>query len=266
MIMKAIKTRFVTIVAALVLFSAPSFAAADTGKESEDSWQFNLAPFYLWAINLEGDLTTGANRLPLPVPVTVPVSVPFEDVFDGLESVFIVHFEGMHRSNWGFLVDVNYLDLGADFTSPQGFGLRVDMELTLVEAAGVYRIPKGAHDFHALFGLRHYGLDPDVSLQRGTTLADKSQDWTDPFIGGRWIWNFAEGWSLIARGDIGGFGAGSDFAWQALGLVEWQPFNHVSFLAGYRALDIDYEDGSGRDYFRLDATIHGPLLGVNFKW
>lgn len=265
--MKTGKGTLISIIAVLVLFiTAPCFAAEDTGKKSEGNWQFNLAPFYLWAVNLEGDLTTGANRLPLPVPVTVPVDVPFDDVFDALETAFIVHFEGIHRSNWGFLVDANYLDLGGDFTNPQGFGLRVDMELTLVEAAGVYRVPKEAHNFDVLFGARYYGLDPEVSLQRGTSIADKSQDWTDPFIGGRWIWNFAECWKLIARGDIGGFGVGSDFAWQAAGMIEWQPFEHVSFLAGYRALDVDYEDGIGRDYFRLDATIHGPLLGVNFKW
>ncbi len=29
---------------------------------------------------------------------------------------------------------------------------------------------------------------------------------------------------------------------------------------------MDYEDGSGRDYFNFDATIHGPLIGINFKW
>ena len=44
------------------------------------------------------------------------------------------------------------------------------------------------------------------------------------------------------------------------------PFKYAAFLAGYRALDINYEDGSGNDYFKLDATIHGPVLGLNFKW
>jgi len=40
-------------------------------------------------------------------------------------------------------------------------------------------------------------------------------------------------WSVVARGDIGGFDIGSDLAWQAIGLIELQPFKYVSFLAGY---------------------------------
>lgn len=142
----------------------------------------------------------------------------------------------------------------------------MDLKIALAEVAGLYRIDRDAHSFDAILGLRGYSMNPEVSLLRGPTLFDQTQDWLDPFVGGRWIWRFAEDWSVVARGDIGGFGIGSDFAWQGLGLVEWQPFENVSFLAGYRALDINYEDGSGNDYFNFDATIHGPMLGVNFRW
>jgi len=31
-------------------------------------------------------------------------------------------------------------------------------------------------------------------------------------------------------------------------------------------MDVDYEDGSGREYFNFDATVHGPVMGINFKW
>ncbi len=52
-------------------------------------------------------------------------------------------------------------------------------------------------------------------------LLDVSKNWIDPLIGGRYLWRFADGWNIIARGDIGGFGVGSDFSWHALGLIEW---------------------------------------------
>jgi hypothetical protein len=71
---------------------------------------------------------------------------------------------------------------------------------------------------------------------------------------------------LLVRGDIGGFGAGSDFSWQALGLLDWQPWQHVSISAGIRALGVDYETGSGLDRFVYDATTWGPLFWVNLKW
>ena len=78
--------------------------------------------------------------------------------------------------------------------------------------------------------------------------------------------DFADKWKLAGRGDIGGFGVGSDFAWQGLAAVNWQPFKYVSFIGGYRALYQDYEEGSGLDYFRYDVTIHGPVVGLNFRW
>lgn len=225
---------------------------------TEKNWQFNLAPFYLWAINIDGDMKSG--------PITAPVDVPFSDVFDNLEAAFIVHFESMYNNQWGFLVDVNYLDLESDMTLPTGISQNVDLNMTLAEFSGLYRTRRDAHTFDVVFGLRYVEMENTVTVAGGSTVMDVSKDWLDPLIGGRWIWDFADDWSLIVRGDIGGFGVGSDFSWQALGIVEWQPFNHVSFLAGYRALDMDYEDGSGKDRFNYDATAHGPVLGLNFKW
>ncbi len=52
----------------------------------------------------------------------------------------------------------------------------------------------------------------------------------------------------------------------AAGFIDWKPFKYVSFLGGYRALYQDYENGSGPDLFKIDATFHGPLLGVKFQW
>ena len=256
--------KFVFILTGMLLLSnSLSIAQENLAK---DDWQFNLAPFYLWGINIEGDLSAGTDKIPGGIQLSKPVDVPFEDVFDALEGVFIVHFEVMHKSNLGFLVDVDYLDLGNEFTNGQGINLKVDFEATLAEVAGLYRINRDTHNFDAIFGVRGYKMDPGVTLSGGPKVVDKSQDWLDPFVGGRWSWNFAEDWSLVARGDIGGFGIGSDLSWQAVGLVEWQPFKYVSFLAGYRALDVDYEDGSGNDYLKFDATFHGPMLGLNFKW
>lgn len=268
MLMKNLSSRLFGPVTVLVLFVvAPCFGASSSDKElSADDWQFNLAPFYLWAINIDGNLSKGANKKPGNAPVTAPLKVSFDDVFDSLESAFIVHFEGMHKSNFGFLVDVDYLNIGNGSTNNQGVGLGVDLEVTLAELAGLYRAKRDDHTFDTVFGVRGYSLSTEISMLSGPTLVDETQDWFDPIIGVRWTWQFAEDWSLVARGDIGGFGIGSDFAWQTIGLVEWQPFENASFLAGYRALDIDYEDGSGTDFFKFDATAHGPLLGVNFKW
>jgi hypothetical protein len=53
-----------------------------TGANSDTStskdWEFNLAPFYLWAVCMEGEQTIGSN--------TGDIDVDLDDVFDKLEA------------------------------------------------------------------------------------------------------------------------------------------------------------------------------------
>ena len=62
---------------------------------------------------------------------------------------------------------------------------------------------------------------------------------------------------------MSGFGVSSDFTWQALGLIDFQPWKHAAIVGGYRAIATDYTSGSGRDKFTYDAIVHGPVLGLD---
>ena len=70
----------------------------------------------------------------------------------------------------------------------------------------------------------------------------------------------------MIRGDIGGFGVGSDFTWNAITFIDYRLWKHVSILGGYRALYQNYKNGSGIDEFKFDVTMHGPILALNFTW
>lgn len=186
----------------VVIFGATGAFASENEKQND--WGFNLAPFYLWGINIDGDLSAG--------PATAQVEVPFDDIFDSIEAAFIVHFETVYKAQWGFLVDVNYLDLENEMNLPVGISQNVDLSMTLAEFSGFYRLQRDAHIFDFIAGLRYIEVENTVSIAGGPTLLDDSQDWADPLIGIRWMWGFADGWSLIARGDIGGFDIGSEFS------------------------------------------------------
>ncbi len=229
----------------LVTLSTPALAA----DSSIEGWKWRLVPLYLWGVSISGDQTIGTT--------TVPLELKFGDIFDNLEGVFTANFEGLYNDRWGFLIDLSYIDIKGS----QG-PLSVKFQNILAEVDGLYRVINGKHNVDLLLGLRYTDQETNVE----PTPIKISQSWTDPIIGGRWWWNFADRWSLVVRGDIGGFGVGSEFTWQALGLIDWQPFKHVSFAGGYRALYQDYEDGSGPTFFKYKATLHGPLLGVNIKW
>ena len=92
----------------------------------------------------------------------------------------------------------------------------------------------------------------------------KSEDWIEPFIGGRIIWDLNDKMAINVRGDAGGFGIGSAsrLTWNFVADVDYKLTKKVSLNAGYRILDIDYSRGSGSDKFAADAKIEGPVIGM----
>ena len=247
----------IMILSGIAMFSPSVLTAQDTSPK-EKNWEFNLAPFYLWAVSIDGDLTVMGNNQQL--------KADFSEIADSLEGFFTVHFEGMHKSGFGFLTDVSYLNFGGQQATPGPAPLTLDVDLTFVmaELAGIYRIKLDDNALDLIGGIRYYGLDTEIDVVGIPPRIDKDKDWTDAMLGVRYIWTITDKWDFVARGDIG-FG-GSDLAWNLAGLFKFQPWKHVSLLFGYRYMDVDYEDGSGADLFKYDMAMHGPLLGVNFVW
>lgn len=64
------------------------------------------------------------------------------------------------------------------------------------------------------------------------------------------------------RGDVGGFGVGSDLTWQAFAGIGYGFNPRWSVTAGYRALGVDFQ----RSWFELDVIMHGPVVGVGLRF
>ena len=255
----------ITLLILLALLS-PVAIAEDASKISSDAksdtstsknWEFSLAPMYLWAISIDGDQTVKG--------VKVDMDVPFSEIFDSLNGALTFHFEGLHKQRWGFFTDLNYIVLNPEESTPLG-DIDIDFTEIMFELAGFYRITEGTHTIDGLGGLRYSSMDVDLDLPGPLPDVDGREDWVDPDIGLRWQWKFAENWGTNLRGDIGGFGIGSDLTWNLAGLVAFKPWKHVSLFGGYRALYQDYSTGSGDKKFAFDATMHGPVLGLNITW
>jgi len=88
------------------------------------------------------------------------------------------------------------------------------------------------------------------------------QDWFDPYVGLAARYNFCKPFYLIAKGDVGGFGVGSQFTWQGYGAVGCEITRRVYCEAGYRYLYVDYRNGG----FLYDVATRGAqiTLGVVF--
>src|SRR4030095_14937965 len=71
-------------------------------------------------------------------------------------------------------------------------------------------LPTLSVDF--LAGGRFVHLDTGITIEKLVDV-DRSKDWLDPFLVARLKVDIIDRVSVSARGDIGGFGAGSHFTW-----------------------------------------------------
>ena len=267
-------------------------AGADLGTRAEPApvpsgWTFNFTP-YGWVTWLHGDQTVKGR--------TVEVDVDPIELIDHLESVPFMGYAEARKGPIGFYGDLVYADVGLDADAVRSRSLRpgingtlsaalgLDDRLTIAEAGVAYQIAGGQTAFDVLAGARYWrqeaslklALDLDLDIgdlvvSRGIALARSgSVDWVDPVIGGRIRHQLAPGQDLLFRADIGGFGAGSQFSWNVVAAYSFEICAEsgvtYSGVLGYRLLDVDYEQGSGRTKYEYDVLQHGPLSGLSVKF
>ena len=179
----------------------------------------------------------------------------------------------------------------------------INYETLTVQFGGAYEVTRVGPDrgaegpgmsgvgqtaFDILLGGRYWYQRADLTLSLNGSLnantsdlvlsADRTRayarsggvNWVDPFVGGRVRHKLAPGQDLLVEADIGGFGIGSRISWQALaaysfdigktGSVAW------AGVVGYRALYVDYSQGSGSSLFEMNLLQHGPLFGVSARF
>jgi hypothetical protein len=116
--------------------------------------------------------------------------------------------------------------------------------------------------------LRELGLQFQRS-RRVAVARSGDLEWVDPVVGARLRHQIAPGKELRLVGDVGGFGAGSEFSWQAVATYGFDvncfgtPLNLV---IGYRALAVDFSEEGRFGKNALDVVQHGFADGVTFNW
>ncbi len=261
--------------------SAETLAAA-----KDDRFQIAIAP-YVWLPSMNGSVTVKG--------VKTDVDASFFDILSDSERVFGL-MGAVDGSYDRFVFQVNAAWMTSEVedqeAGPRDGTLKADanVDSTWLEFFGGYRFvdhkldedasSKRRFTLDGFVGGRVTWLDTDVTLKATAdfTLPDGSvlgrdasrelngsKEWIEPFFGARAAMNLTENWVGMVRGDIGGFGAGSQFAWQAVGVVgyrwHYETWN-FSLFGGYRALGQDYEDGG----FEWDMIVHGPIIGMEFSF
>lgn len=220
-------------------------------------WTHEVAP-YMWGTSLEG--TTGIG------PATVDVDASFSDILDALEMAAMGSYRGS-KDRVSVLFDVVYASLGGSGTGPlEAVRANVDIDQLVMEGDLGYALTDSLHGF---VGLRYVDLKSQIRLRGplgGEQTVRGKADWIDPVIGLYYEAPISGKWSFSLRGDVGGFGVGSDFAWQGVGILRWQASQAIGVLLAYRYLSSDYDQGKDESYFRYDMAMQGPALGVVFTF
>jgi hypothetical protein len=111
----------------------------------------------------------------------------------------------------------------------------------------------------------------DLTFSRfGVLSAEKSVSWVDPLVFARLRHQFTPGLNFFVSGDVGGFDVGSKFSWQVLAALDYEFCRSRtvtwSAMLGYKALSVDYSQGSGLTHYEFDITMHGPIFGVTARF
>ncbi len=93
------------------------------------------------------------------------------------------------------------------------------------------------------------------------TYGAADQWWFDPIIGLRGQVNFTRWLFLAAQGDVGGFGAGSQIAWNVQATLGVNFTRNVFAEIGYRYMYVDYTNGG----FLYQMNSYGLYSGIGVK-
>ncbi len=281
--MKTQKKAAIVIFALLMALISTSAYAQEAASDA-DEWKFKFTTGFAF-VGMEGDATLSG--------VTGEFDLSFSDLLDNFDVFGLNASLEAWKGDWGYFVNGAFTDLNGDFDfkliEPEADAdIAVDIRQTSLELGLIHRlctVPLGtARDassgkrtpalMFALLGGGRYAylkqeLDitlagPEIGRKSGTL--GGSEDWVEPFVGGRIGLALTEKLTLVTSGDVGGFGIGtaSDLTWKFFAGVDYRFLEWLSATAGYSIYDIDYERGSGDSKFGLDARIEGPAVALSF--
>jgi hypothetical protein len=254
-------TLFLRVLAAAPVMVAFLCGAPRATAQQSDQWEVTVAPLYLWATKIDGEVTARG--------ATVPVFLSFADAADNLAGAFSVHVEA-RKGRLGVFSDLNFVRLSSEsqFTLPGGATIDGDFDLdnTTFEAGGSYRVSEEA-PLAVIGGIRTYSLSPKLEFSTPNvelTPIDASRTSVNGFVGFTYRPQLAEKWTLLSRADIGG---GGGLTWSGMLGVEFRPKPWGGLVVGYKAFGIDAgSDSDDQQVREYDVTYYGPIFGLNLHF
>jgi len=248
------------------------------GKE----WRFLVTPYLFLPVTTTGTSTVAG--------ATVDVDLDLSDVLDTLNFAAAARTE-LWKGNFGLMSDLYYTNIGGSGTialpgSASGtLGVDIKVKQGWLSLMGAYRFAQGTFDrggqklryiFDAGAGVRYNLLKQDVdatlSFDIGPgpglqTSLGGTEVWWEPTLMLRGGVEVSDRWTLGARAEIGGFGAGGDdLQWIVLLGADYRPWQNTSLKLGWQFYGIDFSTNRSDGKFAYDVFQTGPYLGATFRF
>ena len=240
-----------------VMISMLGGSVAFSQEKEKAKWHY-LTEIYLMFPSMSGEI--GIADLP-PAEVDADAG----DIFGHLKMGMMLYLEATN-DNWSITSDLLYMKLGQDVTPGTIItGGEITMKQYAWEVAGLKRItPWLEGGLGGRLVSLYTGLDIETINEPRDGSASKT--WFDPIILVRSQGAIKGKWLLQFRGDIGGFGVGSDFSWQIQAYAGYRFSKLFQTTIGYRYIGINYDKGEGLERFRYDINTYGPVLRLGFNF
>lgn len=233
-----------------------------TATPTKNEWKFLVEP-YLMFPNMSGSV--GLADLP-----DATVDADTDAIFGNLKMGFMLNAEAS-KGKWTIGSDLLYMELA------QGAEPRILIssgEITAKqlgwEVSGLYGVtPWLDLGVGGMLNSINSGVNLNVkAIGGGTTPKSKSmtESWFDPMLIARIKSKSGEKFIYQFRGEIGGFGIGSDLAWQMQAYAGYQFSKLFQITGGYRIISLDYENGSGQNRFMYNMDTSGPVVRFGFNF
>lgn len=284
--MKALRAQYLAVILSSIMLGQCASAVAEEKSGQLGGWQINAGPS-LWGPGVTGDIGVGT--------MDGELGISFHDIIDQLNVALSGRIDA-RKGPWKIYADGLIAEIEANqaispgtigpFTiGNQTFGpftptaqFDFTQDVILVEAGAAYRIgtwalssakpnAPGAQSIAVdiLAGARYTDYETEVDFKNGTTVT-VTEDWIDPYVGTDLDFNLSSSWDLRLHLDVGGFGVGSDFTYNTWGVLTYSWAEKRRAFFGYRVMYQDYEEGVGASRFKWDATMHGPVVGMEFRF
>lgn len=243
--------------AALALAAAlpAPLAAQEEAGASDEGWSGQVT-VYAWGAGVGGDFRPFAGG---------PVLSFEKSLGELLEDLDAAVFASAlaRKDDLVLLADFTYTASSKQGLVPPGIPAAGEVTIRSVSLLAGKRFQASeATTIDVLGGARVWSLDGKVDVPLAGIALGRREDFVDPVAAVRINSRIAPALSVIAYGDVGGFGVGSDLTWQGVATLNYRAARNFTLSAGYRHLWLDRQSNGAS----FEGSMSGPLVGATLEF